>query len=216
MLTDLRIAVLCSKRAPALDVLLAHPRVRTAAVITTDPEFAKGLNRETCRPSGFPPVVCRPNVPKRRDRASYDAFTANLLTRLEVDYVFCLGYLYILTEPMLTAFPERIVNLHDADLTRHRRYPGLHATRDAIVAGECVTRSSLHLVNEELDGGPVLHVSEAYPVAPFVHEAVRAGAQDVVRAYAYAHREWMIRDAWPQLLTQAIDRFATAPMEAIA
>jgi phosphoribosylglycinamide formyltransferase-1 len=216
MLNDLRIAVLCSQRAPALEALLAHPQTDVVAIVTTDPAAAKALQPAvSCVKSGIP-VICRPNVPKRRERASYDATTAELLTRLDVDYVFCLGYLYVLTEPMLAAFPERIVNIHDADLTRPQRFPGLHATRDAILAGERTTRSTLHLVNEDLDGGPVLYVSDAYPVAPFARDAVRAGAGDIVRAYAYAHREWMMRDSWPRLLSQTLSRFAATPMEAIA
>lgn len=190
MLNDLRIAVLSSQRAPALEALLAHPRADVVAVLR------------------------RTHVPRLGQRSAYDAELAALLTRLDVDYVFCLGYLYVLTEPMLAAFPGRIVNIHDSDLTRPFRYPGLHATRDAIVAGERVTRSTLHVVNEELDGGPVLCVSDAYPVAPFVREAVRAGANDIVRAYAYAHREWIIRDAWPRLVAQAVDKLAVT--EAIA
>jgi phosphoribosylglycinamide formyltransferase-1 len=216
MLNDLRIAVLCSQRAPALEALLAHPHADLAAIITTDPAAAKTLQPAvSCVESGVP-VICRPNVPKRRERVSYDAATAELLTRLDVDYVFCLGYLYVLTGPMLAAFPERIVNIHDADLTRPLRFPGLHATRDAILAGERATRSTLHLVNEDLDGGPVLYLSDPYAVAPFVRDAVRAGAGDIVRAYAYAHREWMMRDAWPRLVTQTMNRFAATPVEAIA
>jgi hypothetical protein len=55
--------------------------------------------------------------------------------------------------------------------------------------------------------------SEPFPVAPFVHEAVAAGETDIVRAYAYAQREWMMRSAWAALAAEAIERLA---LEAVA
>jgi len=175
----LNVAVLCSGRAPAIDVLQQRADVDIVAVHSPVP----------------------PPLPLRHD---HDARLAAELTRLGTDLVVCLGYLYILTEPMLSAFRGRILNLHDGE----PRFPGLHATRDAIVAGARETRSIVHIVDESLDGGPILFASRAYPVAPFVHEAVRAGETKIVKAYAYAHREWMIRDAWPSLLHRAIDSFA--------
>jgi hypothetical protein len=80
----------------------------------------------------------------------------------------------------------------------------LHATRDAIYAGERETRSSVNLATPQLDGGPVLSRSEAFPVAPFVHEAVARGEHDIVRAYAYAQREWMMRSTWGALALEAV------------
>ena len=175
----LNVAVLCSKRAPAIDVLMQHAGVDVISALSPVP----------------PPLA---------SRREHDAKLAAELTRLETDLVVCLGYLYILTEPMLSAFRGRIINLHDGE----PRFPGLHATRDAILDGARETRSIVHIVDETLDRGPLLFASKPYPVAPFVHEAVRAGETKIVEAYAYAHREWMIRDAWPNLLDRAIESFA--------
>src|SRR3954470_14321761 len=153
----LNVAVLCSGRAPAIDVLRQRADGEIVAVRSPVP----------------------PPLPLRRD---HDAKLAAELTRLGTDLVVCLGYLYILTEPMLSAFRGRILNLHDGE----PRFPGLHATRDAIIAGARETRSIVHIVNETLDGGPLLFASKPYPVAPFVHEAVRAREMKIVKAYAYA------------------------------
>ena len=169
-------AVLTSGRAPGLDAL--RERVPVTCVLTRKP-------------------------PRGADRRTFDAQTAALLQSAGVDAVVLLGYLYVITEPLLAAFPDRILNVHDSDLPR---YPGLHATRDAIYAGERETRSSVHLVTPQLDGGPVLARSEAFPVAPFVHEAVKRGEHDIVRAYAYAQREWMMRSTWGMLAADALER----------
>ena len=166
------------------------------------------------------PVACvlERQAPRREERAVFDAETATFLRRLPVDAVVLLGYLYVITAPLLDAFPDRIVNVHDADLDLRNpdgspRYPGLHATRDAIYAGELETRSSAHLVTPDLDAGPVLARSEAFPVARFVQEAVAGGEHDIVRAYAYAQREWMMRSTWGALAAEAVQRLM---LEAVA
>jgi folate-dependent phosphoribosylglycinamide formyltransferase PurN len=178
----LNVAVLCSNRAPGLEAL--RERARVTCVLDRQP-------------------------PRRSERRAFDAETASMLRAYDVDAVVLLGYLFVITEPLLAAFPDRILNVHDADLALRNadgspRYPGLHATRDSIYAGERETRSSVHLVTPELDAGPVIVRSEAFPVAPFVHEAAARGEHDIVRAYAYAQREWMMRSSWGALATQAL------------
>lgn len=180
----LNVAVLCSKRAPGLEAL--RERVHVACV----------LDRQ---------------LPRRHDREAFDAETASLLLPYDVDAVILLGYLYILTDPMLETFSGRILNVHDSDLALRNddggpRYPGLHATCDAINAGEHETRSSVHLVTKHPDAGPVLARSNAFPVAPFVSVAAVRGEQDIVRAYAYAQREWMMRSTWGALASEALGR----------
>jgi len=177
----LNVAVLCTNRAPGLEAL--RERVNVVCV----------LDR---------------HAPRRSEREAFDAETAAMLRPFHPDAVVCLGYLYVITQPLLSAF--RILNVHDSDLPR---YPGLHATRDAIYAGERETRSSVHVVTSVLDGGPVLARSDSFPVAPFVHEAVARGEHDIVRAYAYAQREWMMRSTWGALAADALEHFV---MEAVA
>jgi folate-dependent phosphoribosylglycinamide formyltransferase PurN len=203
-----RVAVLCSKRAPGIDYVLRHPDFGTmyevACVLTTE----ASLNIET----GGVPLIH--HSPRAFDvRADFDAITAETLQPFDVDVVLLLGYLYILTAPMLDAFPGRILNVHDADLALlssdgRPRYPGLHATRDAILAGERETRSTLHVVTSEVDAGPIVARSEPFAVAPLVQDALALGALDMIRAYAYAHREWMMRRAWGPMVVSELEKLA--------
>lgn len=216
----LRVAVLCSSRAPGLDVLLRHPQrgklFQIACVVTTESECADhgAIDAAGVR------VVTHPIRPFFAERGTslqdtptrqqYDGATAQLLQRMGVDTIVCLGYLYVLSERMLAAFPSRILNIHDSDLTirderGERKYVGLRSTRDAILAGEPETRSTVHFVTRKLDGGPVLLLSRSYPVAGFVREAVECGAGEVVKAYAYAHREWMMRNSWGTMVGRALE-----------
>jgi folate-dependent phosphoribosylglycinamide formyltransferase PurN len=201
----LHLAVLCSKRAPGLDALLRHPLrgivYEVDCLMTTEPAFANhGV-----------PVIPYPIVSfyggapigDRQIRRRYDSRTAGDLELLGIDVVLTLGYLYVISEPLLTTFRDRIFNIHDSDVPR---YPGLHATRDAIVAGEKSTFSSVHIVTSDLDAGPVIARSEPFPVAAFAREAARQGHDDIVSAYAYAQREWMMRSAWGDLAVQALEQ----------
>jgi folate-dependent phosphoribosylglycinamide formyltransferase PurN len=142
-------------------------------------------------------------------RAAYDRETVERLVPFGVDLIVLSSYLYILSRPMLTAFRHRIINVHHSDLTQRDRdggpqWPGLRAVRDAIVAGTHYTRATVHLVTEQLDGGPPFLRSWPFPVSPLAADALKHGDMDVVRAYAWAHQEWMIRATWGPLLAQAI------------
>lgn len=220
---NLRVAVLCSHRAPGLSGLLHHPHrgriFDIACVITSEPAMT---SREAVEDAGAPVLVhpirrfhdeCGTSLRDRDTRRSYDAMTTHVLQQLDVNVVLLLGYLYIVTEPLLNAWPDRVINIHDSDLTLtdatgERKYVGLHSTRDAIMAGEPETRSTAHIVTPQLDGGPILLQSRPYPVAPFALQAAMAGHFDIVKSYAYAHREWMMRDAWSELAIRAIEGVA--------
>jgi phosphoribosylglycinamide formyltransferase-1 len=86
----------------------------------------------------------------------------------EPDIIACSGYMYVLTERFLQEFPDRVLNVHPADLSivegGRRKYTGLHAVRDQIEAGEKETRSTIHLMNEVPDHGPIIVVSGPLPV----------------------------------------------------
>ena len=200
----LNIAVLCSKRAPGLDGLLRHPERGTLfdvdCVVTSEPW--------TAPPVRDIPVISHPirafyrqygkKLSDMTVRRHYDAATAKLLFPLCLDAVVLLGYLYVITEPLLLRYPYRILNVHDSDLPS---YPGLHATRDAILAGERETRSTVHIVTRELDAGPIVARSRPFTVEPF--------APETARAHAYKHRERMMR-TWGSLVVDGLRSFVTA------
>lgn len=202
----LKVAILCSHRAPGIQDLLNDPDrgsvYEIACVITNNRDLRE---RDTLVDAGIT-CIARPQPPKNlRQREQYDAETAGYLKAFDVDLVVLCCYLRILTAPMLAAFPGRIINLHDSDLaiTNGRgapRYVGLHSTRDAILAGERETRATAHWVNEEVDAGPILLRSEAFPVLGDVR----------------AHRERVIRTAWGPLMRQAIHRVAVSEQAAVA
>ena len=76
------------------------------------------------------------------------------------DVLVLAGYMRIVGRPVLNAFPHRILNTHPSLLPA---FPGAHAVRDALDHGVRVTGATVHLVDETLDGGPIV-VQEAVTV----------------------------------------------------
>ncbi len=219
----LRVAVLCSHRAPGVERLLERGApgrgFEVVVGVASEPDSAA---REPFVRAEVPMVTHDvkafhrargARLSDRETRAAYDARTVELLELHRPDVVVLLGYLYVATPVLLEAFPERVVHVHDADLRirggdGRPRYRGLHSTLDAIAGGETETRSTVHLVTEEVDVGPPIAVSPAFPVHSMMIDARRWGARDVVQAYAYAQREWMMRASWGALVERALERIA--------
>jgi folate-dependent phosphoribosylglycinamide formyltransferase PurN len=216
----IRVAVLCSHRAPGLldliDQFADRQSYEIVSVITSELAF-EGQARVAAR--GVPTRAhAIHEFYRRRDanvyrdfetRAAFDRETVGLLARHSPDIVVLDGYLYVATGELLDAFPGRILNLHFSDLTLRRadgrpRYPGIRAVGDAIRDGQPSTRATVHLVDAEPDGGPPLVASWPFPVAPLAADALSLGAQDMLKAYIFAHQEWMIRAAAGALLASAL------------
>jgi phosphoribosylglycinamide formyltransferase-1 len=217
----LRVAVLCSGRAPGLLHLLNRdPRRGTAyevvCCVTSEETFTEQVDVErrgvACLPHPVTAFCASHGATRadRRVRAEYDRATVAILRSHAPDLVLLDGYLLLLTAPMLDAFGGRLINLHHSDLgLRNRdgsaRYPGLRAVRDAILAGETETRASAHLVTATLDDGPVLLRSWAFSVPPIAAWARAHDALDVLKPTIWAHQEWMLREAWGPMMAAALE-----------
>jgi phosphoribosylglycinamide formyltransferase 1 len=214
----LRVALLCSARAPGLATLLEDPArgrlYELVACLTSDDAFRghEPLHRHgiPCLRHSIQSFYRWQHAPigDLARRHDYDAASLRLLAPYEPDLVVLSGYLYVLSHTFLRAFPDRILNVHHADLLLKRGgaplYPGLRAVRDAVLAGETETRATLHVVTPAVDAGPLLLRSWAFPVAPLARQALAWGATDLLRAYARAHEQWMLHAAFGPLLARAI------------
>jgi len=70
-----------------------------------------------------------------------------------VDYVIMAGYMRMVHDPILAAFPNRVVNLHPALLPS---FKGAHAIQDAYDYGVKVTGVTVHFADEKYDCGPII------------------------------------------------------------
>jgi phosphoribosylglycinamide formyltransferase-1 len=82
---------------------------------------------------------------------------ARMLRHAGVELVVLAGFMRVLHEPMLKAFPRRIINIHPSLLPK---FPGLEAWKQALAAGETVTGCTVHYVDEQIDHGTILGQKE--------------------------------------------------------
>jgi phosphoribosylglycinamide formyltransferase-1 len=82
-----------------------------------------------------------------------DEVIAAQLKMHDVDYVIMAGYMRMVHEPILAAFPNRVVNLHPALLPS---FKGAHAIQDAYDYGVKVTGVTVHFADEKYDCGPII------------------------------------------------------------
>jgi len=99
------------------------------------------------------PHVAYLNPKDYEGRASYDAACADLIDKHGCQWIVLAGYMRILSTFFVRRFPGRIINIHPAILPA---FPGAHAVEDALTYGVKVSGCTVHLVDEVLDGGPVL------------------------------------------------------------
>lgn len=127
-----------------------------------------GISIETCDYRDF----MRTRQAKYADESARREYFTNMVGKLatwQPDLLMLSGFMLILQEPLLGAYKSRILNVHPADLTvldekGRRKYVGLDAVEKAIRAGEQQTRSTIHLVTTEVDGGPIIVLSDPLPV----------------------------------------------------
>ena len=92
------------------------------------------------------------------DPEEYDAALLRLLTEHRVDMIALAGFLGIIGPKVLAAYENRIVNIHPALIPSFcgLGYYGLRVHEAALARGVKVTGATAHLVNGEVDGGPIL------------------------------------------------------------
>ena len=155
----IRIAVLVSGGGTNLQALIdAQMRCtikqgKLAAVISSSPD-AFALQR--AKTAGIPGYVVN-----RRDYPSNEAMThdlTKLLKELDIGLVVLAGFMYVLTEELISAYPNAIINVHPAlipSFCGEGAY-GLHVHEQARTYGVKLSGATVHFVNEQCDGGPII------------------------------------------------------------
>jgi phosphoribosylglycinamide formyltransferase-1 len=96
------------------------------------------------------------------DREAYSGAIRDALVRRGIDVVVNAGFMRVLSRSFADAFDGRWLNVHPALLPA---FPGAHAVADALAWGVKVTGVTVHLVDDQVDHGPVV-AQEAIEVRP--------------------------------------------------
>jgi phosphoribosylglycinamide formyltransferase-1 len=126
------------------------------AVVVSNRADAAGL--EWAADTGIPTAVF-----SHKDFESREAHDEAIVARLkesEVEWVCLAGYMRLLSQAFIDAFPNRILNIHPSLLPS---FPGLHGQRDAFDYGVAVSGCTVHIVDLQLDHGPIV-VQRSVPV----------------------------------------------------
>ena len=96
------------------------------------------------------------------NRDDWDSALADAISAYQPDLVISAGFMRITGKNVLSEFGGRFINTHPALLPA---FKGAHAVEDALAYGVKYTGSSIHLVDEGVDTGPLL-AQEPVPVLP--------------------------------------------------
>ncbi len=153
-------------------ILSGRLHARIGVVLSDDPgalilERARRLDIET------EVIDCRGMKTKFAEEAQLE--TVGVLKKAGVDLVCLAGFLRLVKQPLLAAYPERILNIHPSLLPD---FPGLDAWRQALEAGAQETGVTVHVVDAGMDTGPVVRqeVVEIHPYddAQTLHSRIQA------------------------------------------
>ncbi|HZY71216.1 MAG TPA: phosphoribosylglycinamide formyltransferase [Thermoplasmata archaeon] len=162
----LPLGVLISGEGTTLDALAetiagGHLPARICVVIADRPH-APGVER--ARRRGLPTAV----IPFRgTSEEEWSRRVDRSLRDTGVELVVLAGFLAVLPGRLLARWPGRVINVHPSLLPEFggRGMFGMHVHEAVLAAGVAETGATVHLVTDDLDGGPKL-LQERVPVAP--------------------------------------------------
>ncbi|MDX8408129.1 MAG: phosphoribosylglycinamide formyltransferase, partial [Mariprofundaceae bacterium] len=161
------IAVMASGKGSNLQVILDAVACGECPVhvrlVISDKADARAL--EIARAAGVAEVLYI-NPKDYADRAAFDAACAGAIEAAGCQWIVLAGYMRILSSGFVQRFAGRIINIHPALLPA---FTGADGVRDALEYGVKVSGCTVHLVDEVLDGGPIL----AQAVVPVLDEDSR-------------------------------------------
>lgn len=165
-----RVAVLVSGAGSILSAILAYRRTHRSncrfSIVAVVSNQAKAGALTHAREAGVPYHVL--DHREYASRQLYDQQLHELLTSCRVELVMLAGFMRLLSPEFVTRWRGRVLNTHPSLLPA---FSGLHAHRQALAAGVCVTGCTVHVVSAGLDCGAIV-AQRAVGVVPGDSEQV--------------------------------------------
>jgi len=151
--SEFKIGVLVSGRGTNLQAIIdaienGEVGARIAVVLSNEQE-ASALER--AQKSGIESLWIDPE--QFNGKTEYDRALSRELEQRGVDLVCLAGYMRILGPEFIRTFAGKIINIHPSLLPA---FPGLNVQQKAIDYGVKFSGCTVHFVNEEVDGGPII------------------------------------------------------------
>lgn len=114
------------------------------------------------REFSVPAIFVEPGAFRTKLEPLREVELAATLQKAGVELLVLAGFMRVLKEPTLQAFPRRIINIHPSLLPK---FPGTAAWKQALAAGETVTGVTVHYVDAGVDSGEIIAQREV-PILP--------------------------------------------------
>lgn len=138
----------------------------------------------------------------KRDYTTQEEFSNALLQQLQsyqIDMIVLAGYLSILDETIIRAYPNRIINIHPSLIPSFcgKGYYGLKVHEAALAYGVKVTGATVHIVNEVPDGGKIL-LQKAVDILPF-------DTPETLQQRVMEEAEWILLPQAAEMIAKEIE-----------
>ena len=138
----------------------------------------------------------------KRDYVTQEEFSNALLKHLQIchiDMIVLAGYLSILDETIIRAYPNRIINIHPSLIPSFcgKGYYGLKVHEAALAYGVKVTGATVHIVNEIPDGGKIL-LQKAVDILPF-------DTPEILQQRVMEEAEWILLPQAAEMIAKEIE-----------
>ena len=138
----------------------------------------------------------------KRDYVTQEEFSNALLKQLQsnqIDMIVLAGYLSILDETIIRAYPNRIINIHPSLIPSFcgKGYYGLKVHEAALAYGVKVTGATVHIVNEIPDGGKIL-LQKAVDILP-------SDTPETLQQRVMEEAEWILLPQATEMIAKEIE-----------
>lgn len=138
----------------------------------------------------------------KRDYTTQEEFSNALLQQLQsyqIEMIVLAGYLSILDETIIRAYPNRIINIHPSLIPSFcgKGYYGLKVHEAALAYGVKVTGATVHIVNEIPDGGKIL-LQKAVDILPF-------DTPETLQQRVMEEAEWILLPQATEMIAKEIE-----------
>lgn len=155
---------------------------------------------ERAKQNGIPTRV----MPRKdyADVASYTKAVTDALIEEKADLVVYAGFMTILDEQIVKAFPYKMINIHPALIPSFcgKGYYGLHVHEAVLQRGVKISGATVHFVTEVCDGGPII-LQDTVPV-------LDNDTPEILQKRIMENVEW-------KLLPQAVSLFCEDKIEVV-
>uniref|UniRef100_A0A7V1EHA7 Phosphoribosylglycinamide formyltransferase n=1 Tax=candidate division WOR-3 bacterium TaxID=2052148 RepID=A0A7V1EHA7_UNCW3 len=149
------IAVLASGRGSNLEAIIKNIEIgkciANLVLVVSDNPDARAL--KIARDHNIKALYLDPGPKKTWLLPEYEENYVRVLKEHNVNLVCLAGFMRIIKQPLLNAFPNRILNIHPSLLPA---FPGLDVQRKALAYGVKYSGCTVHFVDDTVDGGPII------------------------------------------------------------